>query len=60
MVGAVLSITINWKLHVLVLPASSVAVMVTVVVPFTVVPANGDCVMLTLESQLSDATTKVV
>ena len=42
MVGTVLSITINWKVHVLVLPASSVAVMVTVVVPLTVVPEAGD------------------
>ena len=51
----------NVAVHVVVLPAASATVMVTVVAPkLAVVPANGDCVIVNDEVQLSVAITPAV
>jgi len=55
------STTVNVAVHVVVLPAASATVMVTVVAPkLAVLPANGDCVIVNDELQLSVATTPAV
>jgi len=55
------STTVNVAVHVVVLPAASATVMVTVVAPkLAVVPANGDCVIVNDEVQLSVAITPAV
>jgi riboflavin synthase alpha subunit len=53
MTGGVWSVGITWNVQVVLLPASSVAVRVTVVVPVITVPTAGDCVTVTEASQLS-------
>ncbi len=54
--GGVLSVTVKVLTQVEKLPASSVAVTVTLWTPTpTGVPAAGDCVSVTLVSQLSEA-----
>ena len=45
-VGGVLSIGTTWKVHEDEFPAPSTAVIVTVVVPTTVVPGAGLCVIV--------------
>lgn len=60
MVGAVVSLTVRVTVHCELLPATSVAVRVIVVAPRpTEVPANGDCVTVTV-LQLSRAVTPAV
>jgi hypothetical protein len=53
MLGAVWSVGITWNVQVVLLPASSVAVRVTVVAAVMTVPAAGDWVTVTDASQLS-------
>ena len=61
MLGAVESATVRLVEHCAVLPAASATVMVTVVEPrFAVEPANGDCVIVSDELQLSVAITPAV
>jgi hypothetical protein len=61
MSGAVVSLTVNVAVHVVVLPAASVAVIVIVVEPrFAVEPATGDCVTDGEAVQLSATTTPAV
>jgi hypothetical protein len=58
MTGSVSSVTVKSAEQVSVLPASSVTVIVTEVTPRpTVVPAVGDCVIVSVVSQLSEAVT---
>jgi hypothetical protein len=60
-IGSETSLTVMFAVQVLILPASSVAVRVTVVTPNpTDVPDTGDCVIVTDKSQLSVAVTSVV
>ncbi len=61
MLGAVESATVKLVEHCVVLPAASATVMVIAVEPrFAVEPANGDCVIVRDELQLSRATTVAV
>jgi hypothetical protein len=60
MSGAVRSAGITSTVHDEVLPASSVAVMITVVLVVMIVPDAGVCVSVTDESQLSVAITRLV
>ena len=60
MLGAVWSVGMTWNVQVVKLPASSVAVKVTVVVPVITVPAAGDWVTVTEASQLSAVVARLV
>jgi hypothetical protein len=61
MPGAVVSTTVKVAVHVVVLPAASATVIVTVLAPrLALAPATGDCVTTRLELQLSAATTPTV
>ena len=61
MLGAVVSTTLKLVVHCELLPAASVTVMVMVVEPkAAVAPANGDCVIVSDELQLSVADTAEV
>jgi hypothetical protein len=53
MLGAVWSVGMTWNVHDVLLPASSVAVKVTVIAAVMTVPTAGDCVTVTEASQLS-------
>ena len=60
MTGEVWSVGMTWNVHDVLLPASSVAVKVTVVVPVITVPAAGDWVTVTEASQLSAVVARLV
>jgi hypothetical protein len=60
MLGAVWSVGITWNVHDVLLPASSVAVRVTVVAAVMTVPTAGDWVRVSDVSQLSAAVARLV